>query len=383
MKVTGAEAAPAANSIAFFITPHGFGHGGRASAVMAALQQLDPTLRFEIFTEIPEWFFQDSLSAPFEYHACLTDIGMVQHTPLREDLAATIERLDEFLPFDRAKLDALSVEVNRAGCDLILCDIAPLGIALGQMAGVPSVLIENFTWDWIYEGYAAEDSRMNRHAAYLRDVFRSADYHIQTEPVSVYGRHDLLTPPVSRAPRTPDLQTRARLGIPVDARAVLITMGGMKSRHPFLGELKKQDKVFFVIPGSSDSLRIEDNLVLLPHHSQFYHPDLIAASDVVIGKVGYSTVAEVYDAGIPFGYIPRTRFRESLVLTAFARERMNGIEISEERFDNGGWLSDLPALMALPRSRRVEQNGAAQAARFVYGIRRRHERPKQLPIAPS
>jgi hypothetical protein len=33
----------------------------------------------------------------------------------------------------------------------------------------------------------------------------------------------------------------------------------------------------------------KQNLVLLPHHSGFYHPDLVNASDAVIGKVGYST----------------------------------------------------------------------------------------------
>jgi hypothetical protein len=369
MNVAGPEGAHAGSVIAFFVTPHGFGHGGRAAAVMAALNKLDPSLRFEIFTEIPEWFFRESLSGPFVYHPCLTDIGMVQESPLHEDLSATVLRLDEFLPFGRDMLNTLGEQVKRAGCELILCDIAPLGIAVGQRVGIPSVLIENFTWDWIYEGYAREDSRMIRHVAYLHGVFTSVNYHIQTEPVSVYGRADLLTPPVSRTARTPARETRERLGMPGNAHAVLITMGGMKSRHGFLSRLKEQGKVFFVIPGSSDSPAIEDNLVLLPHHSHFFHPDLIDACDAVIGKVGYSTVAEVYDAGVPFGYIPRTRFRESEALTAFARERMNGIEITEERFEDGGWLSDLPKLMALPRIRRNEQNGAAQVARFVYGIK--------------
>ena len=249
LRAAGSDAAPVASGIGFFVTPHGFGHGGRAAAVIAALHELDSSLRFEIFTQIPEWFFRESLSGPFAYHSWLTDIGLVQQTALREDLAATLPRLDEFLPFDRARLDILAEEVKRTGCKLIVCDIAPLGVAVAHTAGIPSVLVENFTWDWIYEGYAREESRMSRHVAYLRSVFESADYHIQTEPVSVYHPADLLTPPVSRTARTPAREVRERLGVPADSQAVLITMGGISSQHGFSSQLKEQEGVYFVIPG--------------------------------------------------------------------------------------------------------------------------------------
>ncbi len=354
--------------IAFFVTPHGFGHAGRAAAVMAALHEIDPSLRLEIFTKVPEWFFQESLAGPFAYHSCLTDIGLVQQTALREDLPATLRRLDQFLPFDRAQVSALAEQVNRAGCELIVCDIAPLGIAVGRTAGLPSVLVENFTWDWIYEGYAREESPMRRHVAYLRNVFESADYHIQTEPVSVYRPANLLTPPVSRAARKPAREVREKLRIPGDAQAVLITMGGIASEHSFLTRLREQSRVYFVIPGSSQSVQIEGHLVLLPHHSHFFHPDLINACDAVIGKLGYSTVAEVYDAGVPFGYIPRARFRESETLAAFAQARMNGLEIPEAQFHNGAWLPALPDLLACPHIQRSEPNGAAPVASFISSL---------------
>jgi Glycosyl transferase family 1 len=366
--------------IAFFITPHGFGHAGRAAAVMEALHRQDTGIRFEIFTETPEWFFRDSMPGPFGYHTCMTDIGMVQEDPLREDVRATVRRLDEFLPFDPTNLAALAEQVRNTKCELVICDIAPLGIAVARAAAIPSVLIENFTWDWIYEGYAREDSEMKPHAAYLSTVFQSADYHVQTEPVSVYRTSNLLTPPVSRPARTPRSETRTRLQVPSSAQAVLITMGGMRSRHTFLSRLKEQKGIFFVIPGSSGSVLAEDNLVMLPHHSRFFHPDLIAACDAVIGKVGYSTVAEVYDAGVPFGYIPRSRFRESETLTTFAHQRMNGIEISEGRFESGAWLSDLPELLALPRTQRGEANGAAEVANFICEISSRPD--EGLAIRP-
>jgi len=53
--------------IAYFVTPHGFGHAARAAAVMVALQEIDPTIQFDIFTQVPRWFFQDSLVRNMRY----------------------------------------------------------------------------------------------------------------------------------------------------------------------------------------------------------------------------------------------------------------------------------------------------------------------------
>jgi hypothetical protein len=106
-------------------------------------------------------------------------------------------------------------------------------------------------------------------------------------------------------------------------------------------------------------------MVLMPHRSSFFHPDLINACDAVIGKVGYSTLAEVYHAGNPFGYVARQDFRESPALTAYIAQHMPGIAITPEQFDDGSWLSQLPQLLALPRLTRHEPNGADQAAHFI------------------
>jgi UDP:flavonoid glycosyltransferase YjiC (YdhE family) len=136
-------------SIAYFVSPHGFGHAARAAAVMNALAARDATVHFHIFTRVPRWFFAESLRASFTYHACLTDIGLVQDSALKENLPQTLERLREFFPFNQSLISNLAHLIMRHQCRAVLCDIAPLGIAVARAAGVPSVLIENFTWDWI------------------------------------------------------------------------------------------------------------------------------------------------------------------------------------------------------------------------------------------
>ena len=355
-------------SIGYFISPHGFGHAARASAVMAAMHDINSSIRFEIFTTIPEWFLLQSLSCPFTYHSLLTDIGMVQKTPLQEDLPETLQKLNNFLPYDESQIESISKDINKIGCQLIICDISPMGIVVAQKARVPSVLIENFTWDWVYENYVRADFPANQHVDYLKKIFKSANYHIQTEPVCHYWNADLTVVPISRKTRTTPQQVRKSLGIPDESNAVIITMGGIPEKHNFLNQLKHHRDVHFIIPGSSQTTRFVDNLVLLPHHSDFFHPDLVNACDAVVGKLGYSTLAEIYYAGIPYGYIPRSTFKESEILELFVKERMSGCVISETRFQEGGWVSYLPELLALTRIKRNGPNGAEDVAQFIYKV---------------
>ncbi len=87
----------AARRIAFFISPHGFGHAARAASVMEALAEIESSIQFDIFTTVPEWFFAHSNNFTFQYHRLETDIGLVQKTPFQEDLPATVQKLKKFL----------------------------------------------------------------------------------------------------------------------------------------------------------------------------------------------------------------------------------------------------------------------------------------------
>jgi hypothetical protein len=358
--------------IAYFISPHGYGHAARASAVMAAIHELAPEVRFEIFTQVPRWFFQDSLWKPFGYHPLLTDIGLAQKTALIEDLPETLRRLESFLPLDASLIRDVARQVSQLQCQLAVCDIAPMGIAIAREARIPSVLVENFTWDWIYAGYMEYAPRLRRYLTYLSELFDAADYHVQTEPAHRHRKADLITAPVSRKIRTSSQHIRQQLGIPDQAKVVMITMGGIPWQYTFLEQLASQTGIYFIIPGADERTQVSHHspsgtasLVLSPHHSDYFHPDLVNASDAVIGKAGYSTVAEVYYAGVPFGYIARPRFRESQVLSAFIEHEMNGLAIAETQFDDGRWLSSVGDLLALARVHRSGSYGADQVAHFV------------------
>ena len=356
-------------TLAYFITPHGFGHAARACAVMAAAQRHIPELRWEIFTRTPEWFFAESLTGPFALHPTDTDVGLVQVDALRADLPATVERLAGLLPFAPERVDGLTSQVNALGCQAVLCDIAPLGIAVAQAAGIPSVLLENFTWVDIYGEYIPECPALRPYSEQMADWFAAADYHIQTEPAcNPSANATLSVPPVSRAPRTARSAVRSLLSIPHDSPFLLITMGGVDFQHSYLDRLAHFPDVHFVLPGNQTATDAPPNVHLLSPQSGIFHPDIVAASDGVVGKIGYSTLAEVYAAGVPYGYVPRPRFRESDVLSAFVEREMTGFAIDADELSDGRWIEQVPDLLALPRRGVERRNGAEVIAEFFRGL---------------
>jgi UDP-N-acetylglucosamine:LPS N-acetylglucosamine transferase len=101
-----------------------------------------------------------------------------------------------------------------------------------------------------------------------------------------------------------------------------------------------------VVFAGTERLERDGNVLLLPHHSPVYVPDLIAAADAVVGKLGYSTVAEAWGAGARYIYVPRRRFPEGPFLADFVKRRLLGLEVEAAAFNSGDWLDGLPTLLA-------------------------------------
>ena len=347
------------------ITAHGFGHATRAAAVMEALGRRLP-VDCTIVTAAPAQLFAESLSAPHTVHSMVVDIGLVQRDAMTEDLDATLAALDGFYPLAERLVDRVAGLLR--GCELVLCDIAPLGIAAAARAGIPSVLIENFTWDWIYAGYLDRCPGLARHIDSLAGLFARADYRIQAAPAGRAAACDLVVQPVARSVRDPE-QVRRRLRPAAGQRLVLVTMGGAGGGVVSLAPLVKRKELLFLFTGRGRENEFLHNLrVLGSDDPAWYHPDLVAAADLVVGKVGYSTVAEAYHAGRSFAYVRRPAFRESATLAAFVDRHLDSWELGPEQLHNGAWLETLPPLAVGPPLVTHRVNGADQAADFLFGL---------------
>jgi hypothetical protein len=352
-------------TIACFITAHGFGHACRAAAIMEAILRLCPDTRFELFTTSPYEIFASSIGGNFGYHPVCGDIGIVQSSPLKENLPATCDQLDRLFPLDPSKVEHLAADLVRLDCRIVICDISPLGIEVARSAGLASVLVENFTWDWIYQSYQPSEPRLGPHIEYLSAVFRRADHHIQTQPLCRPATGALCTAPISRRIRSDRHQVRKRLGISEREKMVLLSMGGIPDRHTFLSQFPEKLEWHLVVAGADPTHTPRQRVMLLPVFSELLHPDLVAAADVLVGKAGYSTVAEAYHCGIPFGYIQRPRSPECTVLESFIDRQLPSLAISAASYGSGDWINEVHDLFHLPRGERGKVNGADEVANYV------------------
>ena len=71
---------------------------------------------------------------------------------------------------------------------------------------------------------------------------------------------------------------------------------------------------------------------------------------------------------MPFGYVPRSNFRETGKLVAFIEKEMAGLWIGDEEFKEGKWLSKVSQLLSFPRILRHNPNGSHQAADMIRDI---------------
>ncbi len=352
-------------TIAYFITDHGFGHACRAASVMEAFLRRYPQVRFELFTTSPSEIFASSIGRKFGYHPVNGDIGIVQLNPLEEDLSATCDQLDRAFPFKPSMVDEIAGDLIQLKCRLAICDISPLGIEVARSAGIESVLVENFTWDWIYRNYQSSEPRFGPHIQYLAAVFRHADHHIQTPPICCPDANAVHLSPICRRIRSDRRQVRKRLGIPEAEKMILLSMGGIPDRHDFITRLPESLEWYLVVAGAGTVHSPRKKVKLLPTFSEFFHPDLMGAADALVGKAGYSTVAEAYHCGIPFGYINRPRSPESAVLESFIDRYLPSMAIPAAAYTSGEWITKLPDLFSIPRGEEKKVNGADQVADYI------------------
>jgi hypothetical protein len=368
--------------LAYFVTPHGFGHATRSAAIMAELQRREPTLSFEIFTTVPSSLFEQSGVRNSHYTPLQCDVGLIQRSSTEEDLPATITALQNLLPYRPALIDTVLSRLKQSPVVGCICDIAPLGILIAEQLAVPSVVVQNFTWPWIYAGYAKEAPGLQSSIDYLAGLYRRATHTIAATPSclspSEQAPRTVTVPLIGRRARKTPAETRAQLGLPEQIPIVLVSMGGIPGQFKFLPELHNLPSIHFLIGTPVDKLTTDRNVTCFPTQSDLYHPDLVQASELVISKLGYSTVAETTLAGTRLGAVERPAFPEHDVLSEFVSENLSSTPIAEREFWSGAWINRITEMLAMPKvpasakrpdgvplPRAQEADGAATAAELI------------------
>ncbi len=354
----------------FYISGHGFGHASRDIQIINALARREPNLRVVLRTMVPEWFLRSSLTTTVEIIAGDTDVGVVQPDSLSIDEAATARRAAAFYArFDERV--AREVELIRTlEPSLVAGDIPPLAFAAASAAGVPSVAISNFTWDWIYGGFHGFDALAPGVRALIVKANALATHTLRLPFAGGFAsmRNVEDVPLVARRATLAKAETRGRLGLASDRRIVLASFGGHGGNIP-LERAADNDRFQLVATDYEVGAHVppHPNLRVVSaeemRRCDATYTDLLAASDVVATKLGYGIVSECLMNGVALLYTLRGRFIEQ---DTFMREMpavMRSLHISTDDLREGRWAESVDSLLAQPAPPRPPSaDGAEEVA---------------------
>ena len=343
------------SSAAFYISGHGFGHASRQIEIINALGTCVPSLSILVRTSAPRWLFERTLRVPVTWLPGECDTGVAQFDSLNLDPRATILQAAEFhRTFDeRTRREAELLREHDAA--VVIADAPPLACAAASRAGVPCVVVANFTWDWIYEGYPEHLEEAPGLLPEIRDAYAQATAGWRLPMHGGFASIATVAdvPFVARHATHARADVRARLGLQPDRPLVLTSFGGYGVKNVDLARLDCLD-VYTVIVTEHGGPRHEPapGVLAIPegaiYESGLRYEDLVAAVDVVATKPGYGIISECLANGAAMLYTSRGVFREYDVLVAEMPRFLRSRFIDHDALLAGRWRAPLDALLSAP-----------------------------------
>jgi L-arabinokinase len=345
-------------TVVYYISGHGFGHASRSIELIRQLTERRPAARLIVRTSAPAWLFQSTAPPAIELIELETDLGVVQIDSLNVDEDETIRRAAAFYTRFDQRVEAEAAFLRGCRATVVVGDIPPLAFAAAARAGIPSVAVANFTWDWIYEAY----ERFRREAAWIINTIRTA-YALATRALRLplhggFGSMMAVTtdiPFIARRSSRDRLETRERLGIAAGAACVLASFSAADLALP-----------------SPAIAEAEGLTILAPTREPpagLTYPDLVAAADVVVSKPGYGIVSECVANGTPLLYTSRGQFAEYDVFVEHMPRLLRCRYLPPADFHAGKWGTAVRALLRQESpATRPRMDGAEEAAEAILNL---------------
>ena len=359
--------------LAVYVSGHGYGHATRTAEVLREVRARAADLPILIRTSAPAFLFEGLIAPPLSVCRVECDVGLVQQDALVIDEAGTVAAWRGFMDAWDDRVAGEAAWLRDAGARLVLGDIPPLAFAAAARAGVPSVALGNFSWDWIYAHLAAREPALVEAAARASEAYARAELLLRLPfagDLSAF-RHIADVPLVARKPTVPKAEARARLRL--DGRpAVLLSFGGLglPGLQPAgFGALTGHQVLLTGRTGDGTApanLRRLDAPALLAAGLEY--PDVVGAVDVVVTKPGYGIVSDCIGAGTRLVYTDRGDFPEYPVMVAETPRYLPAVFASNEEVREGRLRRALEAVQALAFPAPPRTDGAAVAAEKLLSL---------------
>lgn len=273
----------------FYITNHGFGHASRNVPIIKRILNIDIGNKIYIKTDkIRCEFLKRNLriydSHIFYYDDC-KETGLIMN---REKMKPDIPEMKQAIKEDFAYWDTyIAREVKflqENQIDVVISDVIPWAVKAAKISNIPSILIGNFTWSQMYKSLFGEEI-WEPYEKYYQLADKAVWYEIHADEL-----HQLCEDYecVSMVSRDIDMAEVEKIKKEFSKEIVFVSLGASAEMvKPVCVEGVEYE--FLVTRGVKMA---GSNVHVLPE-DMINTPDYIAASDYVIAKGGWSTVAEI------------------------------------------------------------------------------------------
>ena len=340
-------------TVAFYISGHGFGHASRQVEIINAFGARHPEVQVFVRSAAARWLLERTIRVPFELDPRPCDTGVVQIDSLRLDAGETIAAAADFYAtFDRRAEDEARL-LRERDTRLVIADAPPHGCEAASRAGSPSVVVSNYTWDWIYAGYGEYLHLGPAVIPTIQQAYRQASAAWRLPMYGGFEAFDRIVdvPFVARHARHTRQDTRRALQLPLDARLVLPTFGGYGAQGVDYAQLDFGPDWQVLV--NFDDRRIYD--------AGLRYEDVVHAVDVVFTKPGYGIISECIANQTPLVYTSRGRFAEYDVLVRDMPRYLRCAYVEQEALLAGRWRAAAEAAVNAPAPPETAPTDGAEA----------------------
>ncbi len=318
-------------NIRYYSSDHGLGHVSRDIAIIKELIKV-PGVRVFVRNLSGSKLFADSFNKKVGVTPKRNDFGVInKKNDFSTDNEGTYSRLSEW----KSTWDDFLKEEKRfcKGNDIsiIVSDISPQPFILANDLGIPSVAVSNFTWHCIYSSLFGKNDPLVKD---IGDSYRLASKSI----ILPFEQDNMILPSqtktglVCRDIEKSRSEIRNMLGVSKRDFLIFVSMGFSMENMPG-----------FKIPEMPKGIRLVSNqlpnAIRIP--SNFYNSqDIVAASDLVACKSGYTTVAESVSKKVPMVITARDGFVDDEAICSKVEKLGIGMRIPNRDFLSMDYLSN-------------------------------------------
>lgn len=336
-------------NICFYLSDHGFGHIARnIPMIVSVIKNYDACIYVvcgERHIEFAKQNLEMMLTAEeyerISFRSEHTDIGLIcKEGTLLVDTDKLTQACTEYLAQlpQRAETEAKWLTENKI--DAVLCDMPLWSIEACEIANVPLLYVGNFTWTELYREFLPE-TIWKTYANYYGKIRHTMLYALRNPEMLEFLKNSEITK-TSVTARSFNEDAVAEI-MSKHKRPIIFVALGMSAQFKEPVDVSDVPYDFYTTEGVS---LVGENVEVIPY-STLNTQDCVAASDYVISKAGWGTVAECLLSQKPMALFSRDSVLEDRTTIRLLEEKHLAISITQDDLKNIDGI--IEKMRAIPR----------------------------------